>query len=212
MKIPHLRQQTRRIQNRVRNTCFLPAVAPIGSIVSIALLVTSCVVTSVYPFYTGKDIVFDQALLGDWIDAVKTNEPNEFVRVERLGEKGYLVTAFTANETNSTEAYLFRLKQQLFLDVFPTNRPLDYLPVHQVSRVISLGPKFESSDLNYEWLAKLLEQKPDAIRHLALPEKPGDTQGGRVVLTAETPELQRFILRHLSDTNAWKEGSLMKHR
>jgi len=205
MKMTSQLQQTRRVR-------FLPAIMAIGSIVVVASLLTSCVVTSVYPFYTAKNIVFDQALLGDWIDAVKTNEPNQFVRVERLGEKGYLVTAFTESETNSTEAYLFRLKEQLFLDVFPTNRPLDYLPVHQVSRVISLAPKFESTDLNYDWLAKLLEQKPEAIRHLVLPDKPGDTQGGRVVLTAETPELQRFVLKHLDNTNAWKEPSLWKHR
>jgi len=205
MKMTSQLQQTRRVR-------FLPAIMAIGSIVVVASLLTSCVVTSVYPFYTAKNIVFDQALLGDWIDAVKTNAPNQFVRVERLGEKGYLVTAFTESETNSTEAYLFRLKEQLFLDVFPTNRPLDYLPVHQVSRVISLAPKFESTDLNYDWLAKLLEQKPEAIRHLVLPDKPGDTQGGRVVLTAETPELQRFVLKHLDNTNAWKEPSLWKHR
>jgi hypothetical protein len=204
-----LTNQTHTTKASAQKVRFLPAMSAIGIIL---LLLTGCIVTSVYPFYTAKDVVFDQALLGDWIDAVKTNEPNQFVRVERLGEKGYLVTAFTDSETNSTEAYLFRLKQQLFLDVFPTNRSLDYLPVHQVSRVAGLTPKFESTDLNYDWLTKLLEQKPDAIGHLVLPEKPGDTQGGRVVLTAETQELQRFILKHLDNTNAWKEPSIWKHR
>jgi hypothetical protein len=206
--MPHMTEQKHRAEKGERAR-FLAAMSAIGVIL---LLLTGCVVTSVYPFYTSKDVVFDQALLGDWVDAVKTNEPNEFVRVERLGEKGYAVTAFTGSETNSSEAYLFRLKRQLFLDVFPTNRSLDYLPVHQVSRVASLTPKLESTDLNYDWLAKLVEQKPDAIRHLVLPDKPGDRQGGRIVLTADTQELQRFLLKYLDNTNAWKEPSVWKHR
>jgi hypothetical protein len=206
--MPQMTDQKHRAE-KGESVRFLSAMSAIGVIL---LLVTGCVVTSVYPFYTGKDVVFDQTLLGDWVDAVKTNEPNEFIRVERLGEKGYLVTAFTGSETNSSEAYLFRLKRQLFLDVFPTNRSLEYLPVHQVSKVTSLTPKLESMDLNYDWMAKLAEQKPDAIRHLVLPDKPGDTQGGRIVLTADTQELQRFLLKYVDNTNAWKEPSALKHR
>jgi hypothetical protein len=187
----------------------LRALAGIGAV---SCLLVGCVVTSVYPFYAAKDVVFDQALLGDWVDAQQTDESKEFARVERLGEKGYLVTVFTPSETNSSEAHLFRLKHQLFLDVFPTNRSLDFVPVHQLSKVTSIDPRYEGTNLNYDWLDKLLEQKPDAIRHLVLREKPGDNQNGRIVLTADTQELQRFILKHLDNTNAWKEPSTWKHR
>jgi hypothetical protein len=183
-----------------------------GVVAAGVLLFTSCVVTSVYPFYTDKDLIFEQSLLGDWVDAATTNEPADYVRVERLGEKAYSVTAYTSSETNSTEAHLFRLKQQLFLDVFPTNRSLDYVPVHQVSKVTAVAPEVQSATLNYDWLSKLLEKKPEAIRHLVLPDKPGDAQGGRLVLTAGTAQLQRFILKHLDNTNAWNEPSKWKHR
>src|SRR5438445_2919029 len=85
------------------------------------LLLTGCVVTSVYPFYTEKDLVFDAALLGDWVSADDEAKPGEFMRIEKFGGQGYRVTAFTADATNSVDFHLFRLGKNLLLDSCPTN-------------------------------------------------------------------------------------------
>ena len=180
------------------------------ALTGLALALTGCVVTSIYPYYTDKDLVIDPALLGDWVEAGATNAPAEYARVERVGEKGYSVTTFTTSETNSSDLHLFRLKQQLFLDECPTNRSLGYVPVHEVSKVTRTGPTMETASLNYDWLAKLLEKNPREIRHMVLREKPTDEKGGRIVLTADTKELQRFILKYVNNTNAWKEPSELK--
>jgi hypothetical protein len=174
-------------------------------------LLAGCVVTSVYPFFTDKDLVFEPALVGDWVDAGNTNKPSEYVRIEPVGGKGYLATLFDTKETNSVEVHLFRLNRQLFLDTCSTNRSLDFVPIHQVSKVTQLGPVLETANLNYDWLSKLLEKNPRAVRHMVLRENPGD-EHGRIVLTAETWELQRFILEYLDHTNAWREPSRFKHR
>jgi len=185
--------------------------AAAAALFAIMLFLAGCVVTSIYPYYTGKDLVFDPAALGDWVEAGQTNQTSEYVRIEPAGEKGYRVTFFGTDETNSSEVYLFRLKQQLFLDTCPTNRSLDFVPVHQVSKVTQIGPVIETANLNYDWLAKLLEKNPKAIRHMVLRD-PGEQQGGRVILTADTKELQRFILKYVNNTNAWKGPSQLKHR
>jgi len=187
-------------------------IATAGALLAVMLFFTSCVVTSIYPYYTDKDLVFDPAMIGDWVDADATNQPPEYVQIESSGGKGYWATGFGADGTNSTEVHLFRLKQQLFLDSFPTNRSLDYVPTHQVSKVTHIGPVLETVDLNYDWLAKLLKKNPEAIRHMVLREKPGDDADGRIILTADTKELQRFILKYVSNTNAWKEPTRWKHR
>jgi hypothetical protein len=167
-------------------------------------LLAGCVVTSIYPYYTEKDLVFDPALIGNWAEAGKTNDSSEFVRVERVGEKGYRATFFGNGATNSSDVYLFRLKQQLFVDTCPTNRSLDFVPAHQVSKVTQLGPGFvETANLNYDWFSKLLENNPSAIRHMVLRD-------GRVVLTADTKDLQRFILKNVNNTNAWRNPSRLK--
>ena len=178
---------------------------------AVMLFLAGCVVTSIYPYYTDKDLVFDQAVLGDWVEAGQTNQTSEYVRIEPAGGKGYRATIFGADETNSSDVYLFQLKQQLFLDTCSTNRSLDFVPVHQVSKVIKIGPALETVNLNYDWLKKMLGKNPGAIRHMVLQDnKPDDKQGGRIVLTADTKELQRFLVKYVDDTNAWKEPSQFK--
>lgn len=173
------------------------------------LLLAGCVVTSIYPFYTEKDLFFNPALLGKWCDASATNQPPEYAQVEAAGEKGYRLTVFTKEQTNGSELHLFRLGQQLFMDEFPTNRSLDFVPTHQLSKVMRVEPTLQAASMNYDWLAGLLEKHPRAIRHLVLPDQPGD-KNGRIVLTADTRELQRFVLKYLNDTNAWNKPSEWK--
>jgi len=185
------------------------SITAVAAFFAVMLFFTGCVVTSIYPYYTDKDLVFDPAVVGNWAEAGATNATTEYVRIEQAGDKSYRATVFGTDETNSSDVYLFRLKQQLFLDTCPTNRSLDFVPVHQVSKVMQLGPTLETANLNYDWLAKLLEKNPRAIRHLLLRDNPGD-EHGRIVLTADTKELQRFILKFLNNTNAWEEPSQFK--
>lgn len=184
-------------------------ITTMGALFAVMLFFTSCVVTSIYPYYSDKDLVFDPAMLGDWVEASQTNQTSEYLRFERVGEKGYRATFFGTDETNSVDVFLFRLKQQLFVDSFPTNRSLDFVPVHQVSKLTQIGPMVETANLNYDWLQKMLEKNPKVIRHMVVRD-PGEEQGGRIVLTADTKELQRFLLKYLSDTNAWKAPSEFK--
>jgi hypothetical protein len=172
------------------------------------LFLAGCVVTSVYPFYTEKDLVFEPSLLGDWAGTDKDPSPiKQFTRVERVGEKGYRATSFNEERTNSVICHLFRLKGQLFLDTCPTNHEVDLIPVHQVSKVTRLSPEFENANLNYKWLEELLKKNPKAIRHTIVNDKFEGTNDTRIVLTADTAELQKFILKYLNNTNAWNEST-----
>ncbi|HLX95958.1 MAG TPA: hypothetical protein VKU37_09445 [Verrucomicrobiae bacterium] len=198
------------MKTRITNHPSARTLTATATAVAAMLLLAGCVVTSIYPYYTEKDLVSDTALPGKWVEVGATNQPPEYVQIESLGEKGYWATIFSAHETNSLEVHLFRLKQQLFLDSFSTNRSLDFVPVHQVSKVMQIGVVLETANLNYDWLAQLLENHPNAIRHLVVHEKPEDEQKGRIVLTADTKELQRFILKYVNNTNAWGEPSRLK--
>ena len=183
----------------------------LGLVAGAAVLLSGCVVTSVYPFYTERDLVFETALLGDWVD-LKGDADDAFCLIEKLGDTGYRATYFGRNETNSIDAHLFRLNGQLFLDTCPTNRSLDQLPVHQLQKVQWTDTVFQMESVNYDWLSKLLEQNPKALRHLTVTDKDGDRESKRIVLTADTAELQQFLLEHLGNTNAWNEPSAIKIR
>lgn len=197
-----------KLQNKtLRSARFTAAIAATAALLTLAV---GCVVTSVYPFYTEKDLVFDPALLGKWLPADETNEPPKgFIFVERLGEKGYAANYVEEGNTNQSvvEFYLFQLNGQKFTDECTTNRSLESIPIHQVSKVLRTEPVFETVKLDYDWLAALLEEKPKTVRHMILHDKEGDS--GRILLTADTAELQRFILKHVNDTNAWSEPSVL---
>jgi hypothetical protein len=70
-------------------------------------------------------------------------------------------------------------------------------------RLDSLSPQLELRLLNYDWLAKLVEKNLKAIGHTIVPKKAGNgSDGGDLVITADTAELQRFISRHLKTAAA----------
>ena len=176
-----------------------------------ALFLTGCVVTSVYPFYHAKDVVFDPALIGVWTDASKNEPGADAWTFEQVDDRTYKLTiADGADKKTEFDARLFKLKGQHFLDCLPRERAEGNAPVHYLMRLDALSPKLEFRLLDYDWLAKLLEKNPRAIRHIVVPKKAGDGDGGELILTADTAELQKFLRKHLKTPDAWGEPVAMK--
>jgi hypothetical protein len=174
---------------------------------SVLTLLAGCIVLSVYPFYTPKDLIFDPGLAGRW---VKTSSTNEFWQFSDAGGKTYLVTTTDAQSTNGLEAHLFQLKQYQFLDLLTTNRDQFQMPVHLIAKAARNDASVSLHFLDYGWLAGLLETNPAVLRHLVVPEKPGDTNDSMLFLTAETKDLQKFLLKHAEDTNAFNADSAVE--
>jgi hypothetical protein len=174
------------------------------------ILVSGCVITSVYPFYTAQDEVFDPALTGTWGEGDTAGNEKEHWNIARSGAKAYLLTTIDKDQTNHYEAHLFRLKQRSFLDVSATNRVPGQLPLHYLLQVETSVNALRFQLLDFDWLSKLLEKNPRALRHLVTPAEPGDNEKQSFVLTADTAELQKFIVSHLNDTNAFTSPAEMK--
>lgn len=176
------------------------------------VLMAGCVVTSVYPYYTAKDLTFDPALLGDWREPDKTNAEAELWTFEKLEAQTYKWTVRDNNKTNEFDAHLFTLGGAKLIDALPRERHDYHTPGHVLLRVSKLQSQLEFQILNYEWLAKLVEANPKAIRHVVVPKEAGtsDKDEGLIVLTADTAELQKFIRKQLNNTNAWGEPMVMK--
>jgi len=167
-----------------------------------AVALAGCVVTSVYPYYTAKDVIFDAGLTGRWN---KPGETNMYWTFDRDADRAYGVTTVDEHETNHFNGYLFQLKGQSFLDLCTTNRDdWQQLPLHLVVKVGRTDDQLHLAVLNYDWLGKLLEAHPGTLRHLVVPEKPLETNSNKqFYLTAETRELQKFLLKYRDNTNAF---------
>jgi len=173
-----------------------------------AILLAGCVVTSVSPFYTAKDLVFEPALLGDWIgDTNKAGD--EIWKFDQSGDMAYRFTIIKPDTASVMEARAFRLDGQLFLDVSSLEQDYHVIPPHFLLKVTQTTPALRMSQLNHDWLKDLVTKKPDAIRHHFV--KSGDkSEDDRVVLTADTSELQKFIRDNLKTEGAWEE--IVLHR
>lgn len=174
-------------------------------------LLAGCVVTSVYPYYSAKDLTFDPTLLGVWSDSADTNVDKETWTFEKLDTQTYKLMIRDSSKTNEFDAHLFTLGGAKFLDVLPRERHEYATPAHLLLRMTRLQPQLEMNVLNYEWLGKLVEANPKAIRHIIVPKAGNASDDGDLLtLTADTAELQKFIRKHLNNTNAWGEPLVMK--
>jgi hypothetical protein len=163
-----------------------------------AVLLSACI-PSVNPFYTEKDVIFDSRLIGEW---KASDADKEGWRFEDAGNKKY---KFIVTESNGKQgefdAQLFKLKDNLFLDITPAKLELKddqaemvgiaLIPGHLLVRVREIEPTLKADFFDWDWLKKYLETNPKALAHRLHDGKDG------LILTATSRELQRFVLKHL---------------
>jgi hypothetical protein len=172
------------------------------------LLLTGCLVTSVYPFYTDKDIVSESGLAGKW---ASTNEETEHWVFEKDATRAFRLTYTTKTSTNIMSATPFRLGDNKFLDLMgdpetgsETQPPP--IPSHFLLHLLRTSPSITMVPMDYDWLTQLLTNKPAAVRHHFIGE--GDKR--RLVLTADTKELQAFVIKHINNKEAWGDALELK--
>ncbi len=184
-------------------------------------LLPACV-PSVNPLYTEKDLVFDPALVGEW----SPDGSKETWRFEKVGEKRYGLT-HTDDDGRKAEfdVRLVKLKKHRFLDLYLVNpggadwKPNNLAtfsmivrPGHMFMKVTQIEPELELSFLDPDWLEDLLKEDPKAIRHERLRFGADEHDEGRLVLTAGTRELQRFVLKYADDEKAFGSPSSMERQ
>jgi hypothetical protein len=171
---------------------------------AVAALFTACV-PSVNPFYTEKDVVFDPRLIGVWGDP---DDADESWRFEVATNKTYrLIVSEERSKRGEFAAHLFKLNGHTFLDVTPTEAELRedqaamvgaaLIPGHLILRVRGIEPELKLDFVDWDWLGDYLEKNPKALKHRV-------TATDSIVLTAETRELQKFVLKHLKDGELFK--------
>lgn len=183
----------------------------LGAVMAGSLLVLAgCVVTSVHPFYTSKDLTTDPGLVGRWAEAKTENPDMKHWQFEAGAGPAYKL--FVQEDAERTEyvAHLFQLKGKRFIDAIPAREPGDFIPPHYLLHVTRLDASgLELSVLDYKWLTELVQEKPKTIRHVWVAEKDGKS---RLVLTADTAELQAFVLKHVTNTNAFVPAFVLQRR
>lgn len=164
-----------------------------------ALLLAGCV-PSLQPFYQPDQVGFDPTLLGLWQD-----EEQETWRFEKAGVNAYKVT-YTDEEgkTGTFDGHLFSVGSAAFLDLLPVEPALyengfykfHLVPVHTCLRIYVAKPTLKVGLINPVWFDRIVENDPSALRHET-------TTDDYILVTAQTGELQAFLLKHLETAEAF---------
>lgn len=196
----------------------------------LAVLMGGCVpVMSLHPLYTKENVVFKQELLGTWTDPNSDNSIWQFERNDE-SKNAYTLLVDIGNGDGAKglfEARLVRLKDQLFLDVYPAERgfeetmepleeaakdpnnsiwPLNFVfivPVHTFLKVDSIEPTLQMRLTDDDKMEELLKEDPNAVQHAVLGDE-------RLVLTASTKELQAFVLKYADDERLFGDPIVLK--
>lgn len=191
----------------------------------LAALLGGCIpVASLHPLFTQEDLIFDEKLLGTWVDDPNNPETTwQFKRLdepERAGEMAYkLIFSDEQDRKGSFIAHLVKLENRLLLDLYPSELPwepddpnevewvyntLFLIPAHTFIKIDSIGPQLKMRLTVEDKMEELLKENPKAVRH-ALTED-------RLVLTASTKEMQAFVLKYTDDSRAFPNEMVLSRK
>jgi hypothetical protein len=175
-------------------------------------LLGGCVpIMSLNPLYTAENLVFEEKLLGTWVDDPNKAETTwEFRRLEKTKDSNDTAyqLLFTDNEgkKGSFVAHLLRLDGKLFLDAYPSEMPWEpkdpnkvellyntffLIPARTFLKIDSIEPTLKIRLTNEDKMKDLLKENPTVIQHTTIEK--------RTVFTASTKELQKFVLKYADD-------------
>jgi len=190
----------------------------------IILNLSGCFIKALHPFYHRDDLIFDDAFLGSWYD----QDSDRWEIIQHKGSKGFMKgdTLYQSYLVKLTEGefqdefivHMFNLNTDTYLDFYPllenNNSPwhaedrnsdlFNYhiLPTH------TLAGFYKKNDsliyvkwFNEEWLKMLFEQRRIKISHEIIERDKNDKT---YVLTANTDELRKFVLKYGNDPKAFK--------
>ena len=187
----------------------------------LAALLGGCVpVMSLHSLYTKENVVFEEKLLGAWVDDPNNPETTwEFNPIEEPKNAYKLFFSDDKGQKGSFVALLVKLQNKLFLDVYPDELPWEpddpneakwlynsffLIPVHTFIKIDSIEPQLKMRLTDDDKMAKLLKEDPNAVKHTSIED--------RLILTASTKELQAFVLKYAEDNRVFTNEVVLNRR
>ncbi len=155
-------------------------------------------VPSLHPLYTDNDVVFDAALLGQWVSTERDSK--ETLTFTKGDKNAYKLVQIDDSSKGVYIAHLIKLDGKLFLDVKPdpdAKCECVCAPFHMSFFVSQIQPTLRIRDLDDKWLEAFLKKNPSALGH--------EFVGEDLWLTAPPKQLQSFVLKHLNTKGAFAD-------
>ena len=155
-------------------------------VLAAALASSGCLVLSLQPAYDAASVVYDEALIGTWVNT----EDETSATVERGEWRSYKVAYTDRFSTRAFHGNLTRIGTATWLDLTEVRGRDDgpfLLPVHGIFRVSVAGDVLSVAPLDYGWFTRAIEQKPAGLPIATLDDR------RNVVVSSSTADLRRWL-------------------
>ncbi|MBC3847089.1 hypothetical protein H8K90_11905 [Winogradskyella echinorum] len=198
-------------------------------LIAIAILLNSCIVKSLQPFYTKDSLSFDKNLLGNWIDNKKgewtvESIKEKFEQDKREGvtlseedkvayetyKSGYYIKYLKKEKEASFIAMPFKINNQYFLDFIPIeigDEEINSLAAEHLLKTHSVAKLDINKTVSLSWLDEskvkdIFNANKMRLKH----ENIGPEEA--LLLTATSEELYAFLKKYMKANieNKWKKS------
>jgi hypothetical protein len=176
------------------------------------LVLSSCLVKSLHPFFKEKDVVMKKEIMGTWTDQKSGKWIISQAKTKKAGSDSvdsllnyYNVSLTDKDGISKFISHLFKLNNQLFVDFFPDEVSLSGLTsyhivaTHSIAKIEVFKDSINIKWFNEQWLKNLFENNKIRISHEVIYD-----EDGPYILTASTDELQKFLIKYGNDPKAFK--------
>ena len=190
---------------------------------SVVLCLAGCL-TTLHPIFTGKDLITDPRLIGNWEKAKdKTKVIYRLPNADEVnnlspalqGEAGKIYMLDEKDEQgdirSTNYAFMIKLGKYYYMDYYPASekerRSADnffaahYIPMHSIYRIeFKNNNSFNVQRLDGGYLEKLIKNKQIRIRHEVMED-------GGILITAPTEELQQYLIKYSDVPEAYNNDN-----
>ncbi len=178
---------------------------------------SGCLVSALHPFYTNKDKVYDEQLVGNWMDedsctwVISANKSSEAFMSPEVLDSAFNITYYEEETKAILQGTMFELDGKQYMDFYPDPDEehcvsdmtcFHHLPVHTLARIEIKDGQILLFWFGEEWLNELLDENRIRIAHETIDIGSGYS---RHILTAPTKELQKFIIKYANEEEITKE-------
>ncbi len=184
--------------------------------VGVILCMNSCLVTTLNPIYTSKDLVFNTQILGDWIGGkiiwtfIKDDNNSYSLSYKECDDPINNPEEYSSCTLAEFKTHLVELNDEYYMNFLPTNfmnTENTFIRTHIKSMNSFVKVEVDEEMLrvslfNTQWFESYIEENPKEIDFVKHEEG--------VIITATTEELQKFIKKHASDPEVFINPTQLK--
>lgn len=178
----------------------------IGIFVLVLVFITGCSLPSIHPLYDENTTVTDSRLEGSW-----QSGPESQWTFKKVAGESYYKVAYTEGEaTNTFDVHLVKLGKNFFLDFIPDELEpksltsftmMHLVPAHTFAKLELSDDKMIIHPFDADFISEQIKNNRMRIKHEI-------TANNDVLLTANTEDLQKFVLKYADKEEVFEDGEI----